>query len=135
MKILITESNKEKIQKELDTVQARCKAQFTDINTIYEEADKLKAAIKCFINIKDIHDVTLIYSGTVQSDMPKSYKYPVPTTCFILQIVKGKTYLTNIYRDKGCTQHRKIMLAGNMQQKFIDSVKKPCFLINIMKFI
>lgn len=36
MKILITESNKEKIQKELDTVQARCKAQFTDINTIYE---------------------------------------------------------------------------------------------------
>lgn len=67
MKILVTKSNEEKIKKELDAVQARYKAQLTDVCTIYKEAEKLKAAIKCFINLKYTDDVRK-YTRYIKSD-------------------------------------------------------------------
>lgn len=130
MKILVTESNKEKIKKELDAIQIKCRSHLLDVYTIYYQADKLKKNIKRFVDFKDIDSLMFYYCDYVQSDMPKNYKYQLPTTCFKLEMCKSEIYLVELSRCKSKYdsspmpyRHQAIQLSEKLKNKIIDNVK------------
>ena len=94
--IIVKETNKERIQQELDVLQKRSKVRTIDAGDILKACSRIEKELN--VTKKALVGTVAIVDPNAQ-DFPKAYKYTPESTSF--RIVRTSTgwKLTDLYRD------------------------------------
>lgn len=124
MKIIIRESNREKIEKALEDIQKRCTMRnidFDDLLKIIKDIEEtLGIPKKRMLGIEADVD----YNA---QDFPRAYKYTPESTHIIIEKVSSGWALRYIIRDRCRSANRKYMLTLTDDAKEAIIESKMCF--------
>lgn len=124
MKIIIKESNRNRLQKELDIVQRRTTARNIDVNDLFgiikAVEEKLGIAKGNMIGISADVD----YNAQV---FPSTYEYTPESTQVVVERASSGWALTKVYRDRCRRPSKKYVL--DLSDTAIDAIieSKMCF--------
>ena len=123
--IIISERNRNKIEKALDEVQGRCKARLSTYEDILSE---LKAVDEQFSKVctKKAFEGTEVLIDVNAQDFPNAYKFSAQSTQFRAVYLKGKWRLAYIGRDfcRSYAQRWEVSLSETAKQCILKSYSK-----------